>query len=139
MWLRQWCRKCDILQLNNPILVHEDNQSCINVVRGDCNLNNKQMKHVNIQLHFIKEVVSNNIIKLIYMPTVDMLADLLTKSVSRPILARALNFLGERGDVEYGNITNRNVPSQLSCPNSKLYTINKNPQAQINAHNHRTT
>ncbi|MBW0465779.1 hypothetical protein O181_005494 [Austropuccinia psidii MF-1] len=41
MWLRQWCRECDILQLNNPIPIHEDNQSCINVVKGDCNLNNK--------------------------------------------------------------------------------------------------
>ncbi|MBW0509713.1 hypothetical protein O181_049428 [Austropuccinia psidii MF-1] len=94
MWLRQWCGECDILQLNNPIPVHEDNQSCINVVRGDCNLNNKRMKHINIQLHFIKEAVRNNIIKLIYTPTADMLADFLTKSVSRPILARALNSLG---------------------------------------------
>ncbi|MBW0535142.1 hypothetical protein O181_074857 [Austropuccinia psidii MF-1] len=81
MWLKQWCHECDLLQLDNPIPVHEDNQSCINVVKGNCNLNNKRMKHVNIQLHFIKEAVKNNMINLIYTPTADMLADFLTNPV----------------------------------------------------------
>ncbi|MBW0494151.1 hypothetical protein O181_033866 [Austropuccinia psidii MF-1] len=106
MWLKQWCCECDFLQLDNSIPVHEDNQSCINVIKGDCNLNNKQMKHVNIQLHSIKEALKNNMINLIYTPTTDMLADFLTKSVSQPILARSLDSLGvlslgKRGDVEY--------------------------------------
>ncbi|MBW0471113.1 hypothetical protein O181_010828 [Austropuccinia psidii MF-1] len=46
MWLRQWCRECNILHLENPIPVHEENQSCINIFKGDCNLKNQQMKPV---------------------------------------------------------------------------------------------
>ncbi|MBW0509460.1 hypothetical protein O181_049175, partial [Austropuccinia psidii MF-1] len=91
--------------LYKPIPVHEDNQSCINAAKGDCNLNNKRMKHIDIQLHFIKEAISSSFIKLVYTPTSDMLADFLTKSIGRINLSRALNSLGvlrlgERGDVE---------------------------------------
>ncbi|MBW0560427.1 hypothetical protein O181_100142, partial [Austropuccinia psidii MF-1] len=94
LWLGKWCRECNIIKLDNPIPVHEDNQSCINVVKGDCNLNNKRMKHVDIQLHFIKEAISNNFIELRYTPTANMLAYFLTKSVNRSILTCALNSLG---------------------------------------------
>ncbi|MBW0474887.1 hypothetical protein O181_014602 [Austropuccinia psidii MF-1] len=37
-----------------PITMWDDKQSCINTAHGDCNFNNKRMKHVDIQLHFIK-------------------------------------------------------------------------------------
>ncbi|MBW0479361.1 hypothetical protein O181_019076 [Austropuccinia psidii MF-1] len=105
MWLKQWCQECGILTVNNPIPVHEDNQSCINAAKGDCNLNNKRMKHIDIQLHFIKEAISSSFVELVYTPTSNMLADFLTKSVSRTSLSRALDSLGvlrlgERGDVE---------------------------------------
>ncbi|MBW0527421.1 hypothetical protein O181_067136 [Austropuccinia psidii MF-1] len=106
--LGKWCPECNIIRLDNPVPIHEDNQSCINVVKGDCNLNNKLMKNVDIQLHFIKEAVSKTFIKSKYTPTVNMLADILAKSVSRPILTNVLNSLGvlrlgERGDVEHSN------------------------------------
>ncbi|MBW0537118.1 hypothetical protein O181_076833, partial [Austropuccinia psidii MF-1] len=84
--------------------LHEDNQSCINTANGDCNLNNKRMKHVDIQLHFIKEAVRDSIVNLIYTPTSLMLADFLTKSVCRPILSQSMKALqivelGVMGDV----------------------------------------
>ncbi|MBW0529850.1 hypothetical protein O181_069565, partial [Austropuccinia psidii MF-1] len=78
MWLRQWATECQIHDFSQAIPVHEDNQSCINTASGNCNLNNKRMKHVNIQLHFIKEIVQSSQIKLIYTPTDGMLADFLT-------------------------------------------------------------
>ncbi|MBW0535981.1 hypothetical protein O181_075696 [Austropuccinia psidii MF-1] len=105
LWLRQWCTECHILDTTPPIPVHEDNQSCINAANGNVNLNNKRMKHVNIQLHFIKEAVQSSQIRLVYTPTTDMLADFLTKSVCRPTLSRSLSLLGilrleVRGDEE---------------------------------------
>ncbi|MBW0514703.1 hypothetical protein O181_054418 [Austropuccinia psidii MF-1] len=105
MWLKQWCQECGILTVDKLIPVHEDNQSCINAAKGDCNLNNKRMKHIDIQLHFIKESISSSFVELVYTPTFDMLADFLTKSVNRTSLSRALDTLGvlrlgDRGDVE---------------------------------------
>ncbi|MBW0464976.1 hypothetical protein O181_004691 [Austropuccinia psidii MF-1] len=66
MWFRQWATECQIHNFTQSIPVHEDNKSCINIASGNCNLNNKRMKHVNIQLHFIKEIVQSSHIKLIY-------------------------------------------------------------------------
>ncbi|MBW0483591.1 hypothetical protein O181_023306 [Austropuccinia psidii MF-1] len=105
MWLKQWCQECAILMVDKPIPIHEDNQSCINAAKGDCNLNNRRMKHINIQLHFIKEAISSNFADLVYTPTSDMLANFLTKYVGKTTLSWVLNSLGilrlgERGDVE---------------------------------------
>ncbi|MBW0517549.1 hypothetical protein O181_057264 [Austropuccinia psidii MF-1] len=105
VWFRQWCNECSLLTVSGPIPVHEDNQSCIRTVEGNSNLNQKRMKHLDIQLHFIKEFVKNSVIKLIYTPTNLMLADFLTKSVNRLSLSQTLDSLGvlrlgEKGGVE---------------------------------------
>ena len=41
-------------------------------------------KHINIQYHFIREYITNNIIQLSYISTKEQLADMLTKALSRP-------------------------------------------------------
>ncbi|MBW0484919.1 hypothetical protein O181_024634 [Austropuccinia psidii MF-1] len=48
LWLRQWAQECAILHLTTPIPIYEDNQSCIKVANGNCNINNKRMKHTTI-------------------------------------------------------------------------------------------
>ncbi|MBW0515071.1 hypothetical protein O181_054786 [Austropuccinia psidii MF-1] len=78
--------------MNSPI-VHEDNQGCIDTANIDCNTNGRRMKHIEIKLHFIREVIRRSIIRLQYIATTDMLADFLTKAVSRPTIQRALNEL----------------------------------------------
>ncbi|MBW0534108.1 hypothetical protein O181_073823 [Austropuccinia psidii MF-1] len=105
IWLKQWGQECGIFGEMASIPIHEDNQGCISTINGDCSVNNKRMKHVDIQLHFIKEAVRNGVLKIVYTPTSHMLADFLTKSVSWSILARCLLSLGVlslgvRGDVE---------------------------------------
>ncbi|MBW0561060.1 hypothetical protein O181_100775 [Austropuccinia psidii MF-1] len=105
MWLKKWCAEAQILRLTQPITVWEDNQSCINVANGNCNFNNQRMKHVVIQLHFVKEVIQWSTIKLHYAPSTEMLADFLTKSVNRVSLEKSLEALGilrivVRGDVK---------------------------------------
>ncbi|MBW0532408.1 hypothetical protein O181_072123, partial [Austropuccinia psidii MF-1] len=105
LWFGQLCHEANILSLNTAITIWEDNQSCINIANGNCNFNNKRMKHVDIQLHFVKEAIQSQLITLQYAPTTEMLADFLTKSVPKPTLVRALAKLsvfrlGVRGDVE---------------------------------------
>ncbi|MBW0577854.1 hypothetical protein O181_117569 [Austropuccinia psidii MF-1] len=105
MWLKQWCAKAQILRLTQPITVWEDRQSCINIANGNCNFNNQRMKHVDIQLHFVKEVILSSTIRLCYAPSTEMLADFLTKSVNRVSLEKSLEALGilrivVRGDVK---------------------------------------
>ncbi|MBW0539903.1 hypothetical protein O181_079618 [Austropuccinia psidii MF-1] len=105
LWFRQWCQEADIFCFKNAITIWEDNQSCIKTANGNCNVNTKRMKHVDIQLHFVKEAIQKQLIELRYAPTSDMLADFLTKAVPKTILEKSLTVLGvvrlgSRGGVE---------------------------------------
>ncbi|MBW0540585.1 hypothetical protein O181_080300 [Austropuccinia psidii MF-1] len=86
LWLHQWCQEAGISNFHNPIIIFEDNQSCIKTATGNGNLNNKRMKHVNIQLHFVKEAIDAAHICLQYVLTLQMLADFLNKLVPKPKL-----------------------------------------------------
>ncbi|MBW0467472.1 hypothetical protein O181_007187 [Austropuccinia psidii MF-1] len=102
MWFKQWCEETRLLMLRDPILIYEDNQACIKTANGDCNLNNKSLQHVDIQLHFIKEAIQRQIVCLCYIPSAHMLADFLKKSVNKETLEKSLQELfvlrlGERG------------------------------------------
>jgi hypothetical protein len=104
LWLRQFCIEVNLSSSLSPTIVHEDNQGCIAVANFKANTNYKQMKHVKIQLHFIREVIKNSKIVLQYTATKDMLADFLTKSIPCPALLRSLADVGllcleERGGV----------------------------------------
>ncbi|MBW0504600.1 hypothetical protein O181_044315 [Austropuccinia psidii MF-1] len=63
LWFRKWCEEERLFVFAKPILVFKDNQSCIKTVNGDCNISNKRMKHIDIQLHFIKEAIQTNHVK----------------------------------------------------------------------------
>ncbi|MBW0546140.1 hypothetical protein O181_085855 [Austropuccinia psidii MF-1] len=75
LWLKQWCQEANLFVSAEPITVWDDNQICINTANRHCNFNSKRMKHVDIQLHFIKEVVKLATIVLKYTPSSEMLAD----------------------------------------------------------------
>ncbi|MBW0547401.1 hypothetical protein O181_087116 [Austropuccinia psidii MF-1] len=75
LWQKQWCKEARFFVSTEPITVWDNNQSCINTANGDCNFNNKRIKHVDSQLHFIKEVVKSTVITLKYPPSSEMLAD----------------------------------------------------------------
>jgi hypothetical protein len=85
-----------------PTVVHEDNQGFIALANFEADLNAKNMKHIEIQLHFIREVINNKKILLVYTPTCNMLADFLTKAVPRPALFKSLTLLGLFLDVRGG-------------------------------------
>ncbi|MBW0498041.1 hypothetical protein O181_037756 [Austropuccinia psidii MF-1] len=59
-WLLQWCREAKIFEFFDPITVFDENKSCIKTAAGNINLNHKHMKHVDIQLYFIREEINTN-------------------------------------------------------------------------------
>ncbi|MBW0502369.1 hypothetical protein O181_042084 [Austropuccinia psidii MF-1] len=56
----------------------DDNQGCIDAASGNSGINGKRMKHVDIQLHFVREAIAGAKTRLVYTPTGEMLADFLT-------------------------------------------------------------
>ena len=61
-----------------PIVLHLDNHSAIALANSEGQFH-ACTKHINIRYHFIKFCVQNGSINLIYCPTEDMIADILTK------------------------------------------------------------
>ena len=65
--------------LTEPVTLYSDSQSAITCTKYG--LYHARTKHIDIRYHFIRFVVQNKSIKLIYCPTEDMTADILTKAL----------------------------------------------------------
>ena len=61
----------------------------------------KRKNHIDIKYHFLKELVSDGKIKIVYVPITQQIADGLTKSLPRPAHKRYVASLGLKpGNVE---------------------------------------
>ena len=58
-----------------------DNQGCIALAKNP--KHHLRTKHIDVQYHFIREKVEEEVIKLRYCPTQEMVADVLTKALAR--------------------------------------------------------
>ena len=79
----QWLRNILIdLEINVPlpITIHSDNQSTIKLIENS--KFSARTKHIDVRLHFVRDCVSNGIIKLQFCPTEENVADLLTKPLA---------------------------------------------------------
>lgn len=70
-----------------PTTLHQDNQAAI--ILATENMTNKRSKHIDIKYHFIRDCVANGTLACTYINTKKMLADTLTKAVSREVLTFA--------------------------------------------------
>ncbi len=67
--------------LETPTILFCDNQAALQLIEDD----NYQArtKHIDKRYHFIREVVQNGALQLIYCPTDNMAADILTKALPK--------------------------------------------------------
>lgn len=93
----QWIRKLmlDIGEvLDFPIVVQEDNQSCIALTFGE--RTEKKTKHIDTKYNYIKDMVREGTVRLQYCPTEHMQADLLTKPLQATKLRQLREAIGIR-------------------------------------------
>lgn len=79
-WIRDLLNELNI-KSENPITIHEDNQSCIKV--ADEPRNPRRMKHVAVKYHVVRDNVGRGIICVKYIPTSVQIADIMTKGLGR--------------------------------------------------------
>jgi hypothetical protein len=84
----------------DPTVICQDNKSTIIMANKEV-LSFKRTKHLLVREAFVKEHLQNGDIKLQYVPTTGMVADMLTKAVSRSILKMCLASLNitERANI----------------------------------------
>ena len=80
MWLRALLNDLKFSQ-QTPTVIQEDNQGAISLSKNP-RLHGR-MKHVDIRYNYISEKVEEKKIVLEYCPTKDMVADILTKALSK--------------------------------------------------------
>jgi len=105
MWIKQFLSEMGITpETTNlhgkPIEVFGDNQGSIRLAENP--VYHARTKHIDIQHHYVRELIENNLIKVLYKATQDMLADFLTKGVNRNLHKKCLDgcgFMTSRGSV----------------------------------------
>ena len=68
---------CLGVKFSGPFKMFEDNQGCIALATNAVTTN--RTKHIDVRYHFIRQCVQRNQVKVVWIPTVDMVADILTK------------------------------------------------------------
>ncbi|KFD63196.1 hypothetical protein M514_08359 [Trichuris suis] len=91
LWLRLLLNDLGIL-ISGPVLVFEDNQACIKMVDSD--RLGARTKHIDVCHHHLRYLRAQKIIMLYYCPSSKMLADILTKPLSKDSFLRFTTLLG---------------------------------------------
>ena len=89
-----WMRKLlsDIgCKSEEPTTMYEDNQGAIEISKN-AKFHNRA-KHIDVRFHFIREKVSTNEVKVVYLSTEDMLADIMTKGLTKKRFQRLRSML----------------------------------------------
>ena len=77
-----------------PNVGYEDNQSLIFIAKNP--LFHGRTKHIRIEHHFVCERVKYKNVEIVYCPTEDMIADMLTKGVSQDKFEKLCEMIGIR-------------------------------------------
>ena len=74
-----------------PIDLRVDNQSAIKLANNS--ISHAKSKHISIQYHYVREQIEKRELKLIYISTHDMVADGLTKALTKNKFKGYVNML----------------------------------------------
>ena len=91
LWLQNFITEV-IQPLKSPIRLYCDNQSAITIAYG--NQQHTRTKHLDIRLYFLRDTIENRQITIQYLPTDQMLADILTKGLPGPKVKSLVDKLG---------------------------------------------
>jgi hypothetical protein len=77
----RYIREALNLDFQDPTpVIYEDNNRAIKLSENPEFY--KRLKHIDIRYHFIREAISSNLIKVVYINTKEQLADPLTKGIA---------------------------------------------------------
>jgi hypothetical protein len=90
-WLRWILGDMGMIQ-EQPTVLHCDNQSCMAIAKNP--VFHARTKHIEIQYHFVRELIVSGEIEMVYCPTTENCADIFTKALCRDTLEQLLPKLG---------------------------------------------
>ena len=91
VWLRRLLENV-LKKQDNPTVLYEDNQGTMELTKNPKFHN--RTKHIDVSYHYVREQVDNKNISVKYCRTEDMLADVMTKGLSKVQSERFRGMLG---------------------------------------------
>lgn len=92
VYLNKLCLELGVINSKIPIVINGDNLSAQQLIKNP--VYHARSKHIDIKYHYVREVYKNNEINLNYVPTNDMIADVLTKNLARIKHCKFTNLMG---------------------------------------------
>lgn len=80
VWLQRLLDELGFKQ-HHKITLHEDNQAAIALAKNG--KYSSRTKHIDVKYHYVRQAIEDGKLKVDYCPTEDMIADIMTKSLSR--------------------------------------------------------
>jgi len=91
VWLRRVAADLGVA-LGGALPLHSDNQACI--IMGEASADSSKTKHVDIACHYLREQVARGVLRLVFVPTAENVADVLTKPLPGPKFVQFRGLLG---------------------------------------------
>ena len=95
LWVKRFMAEIEDMsgqKKEKPVTIFADNQGSMALAKNP--EFHSRTKHISIQKHFIREKVEQEAVRLEYLPTGDMMADLLTKALPREKVERFRQAMG---------------------------------------------
>ena len=90
IWVNQWINEAGYL--TEPIILNGDNNGSLSLAKNP--EQHARTKHIDIQYHFVREKVLENIVSVAHVSSKDQLADIITKPLTKPLFERMRLMLG---------------------------------------------
>jgi hypothetical protein len=91
IWLKKMLSNLKIYP-ESKVKIYQDNQGAIALAKNP--IFHQRTKHIDIKYHFVREKVESGEVELVYVPTVMMQADFMTKNLPKPKFAKDVNKIG---------------------------------------------
>lgn len=93
VYIRNFLRELGFADIvDEATILNGDNISSHNLVKNP--VYHARSKHIDIRVHYIREIYKENIIELNYVPTEENIADILTKNLNKPKHTQLTHMLG---------------------------------------------
>jgi hypothetical protein len=93
LWIKMFIKELGLEGLND-VTINQDNLSTIAIAKNP--IGHARMKHVDVTYHFLRDHVEKQDVKLVYCPTEDMVADVLTKALATREFRKFIQLMGLR-------------------------------------------
>ena len=90
-WMKQVLTDLGFVS-SSPMVINEDSQSAICMTKNQ--LFHGRTKLISIKYHFIRELVADKVVEIVYCPTEVMIADILTKGLTQVKFERLQEMIG---------------------------------------------